>query len=243
MFEISSREGLPIRGDIDAPPKARAAVVIVHGFRGFKDWGFFPWLSEHLCASGAVAVRFNMSRSGIGERNDSFDRPDLFRDDTYTIQVHDLLDVVSYTQSRFRGLPLFLLGHSRGGGVALLAAREAEDLAGVITWSAISRADRWDEIEASSTAVLADFEANRQRLDILDSASRLAVPLLAIHGASDGSVPAEESRAIVSRTTDASLMIIDGATHTYNAIHPLVHVPRALEFAAAVSAHFVAAYS
>ena len=69
------------------------------------------------------------------------------------------------------------------------------------------------------------------------------MPLLAIHGARDSSVPAEESRAIVSRTRDASLLIIEGATHTYNAIHPLVHVPRALEFAGAVSAHFVAAYS
>ena len=243
MFEIASRGGLPIRGDIDAPPRARAAVVIVHGFRGFKDWGFFPWLSEYLCASGAVAVRFNMSRSGIGEVNDRFDRLYLFRDDTYTIQIHDLLDVVAYTQSRFRGVPLFLLGHSRGGGIALLAAREIADLAGVITWSAISRADRWDDVDVSATAVLADFEANRERLDILVSASGLRVPLLAVHGASDKSVPSDDSRAIVARSPDASLLTIDGASHTYNAIHPLVHVPRALELAAIVSSHFIAVYA
>lgn len=243
MFEISSREGLTIRGDVDAPPQARAAVVIVHGFRGFKDWGFFPWLSEYLCASGAVAVRFNMSRSGIGEVNDRMDRLDLFRDDTYTIQIHDLLDVVSYTQSRFRRLPLFILGHSRGGGVALLAAREVKDLAGIITWSAIARADRWEGIDVTATAVLADFEANRHRLDVLASAAELRVPLLAVHGGSDKSVPPDDSRAIVAKATDASLLAIDGASHTYNAIHPLVHVPRALEFAALVSAHFIAAYS
>ncbi|HEX7421669.1 MAG TPA: alpha/beta hydrolase [Thermoanaerobaculia bacterium] len=243
MFEISSREGLPIRGDIDAPPQARAAVVIIHGFGAFKDWGFFPWLSEYLCASGAVAARFNMSRSGIGDVNDRFDRLDLFRDDTYTIQIHDLLDVVAYTQSRFRGVPLFLLGHSRGGGIALLAAREIEDLAGVVTWSGISRADRWDDVDVTATAVLADFEANRQRLDILDSASQLRVPLLAIHGASDKSVPADDSRAIVAKATDSSLLTIEGASHTFNAIHPLVHVPRALELAAVVSSHFIAAYS
>lgn len=241
MFEISSREGLAIRGDVDAPPRARAAVVIVHGFRGFKDWGFFPWLSEYLCASGAVAVRFNMSRSGIGEANDRIDRLDLFRDDTYTTQIHDLVDVVSYTQSRFRGVPLFILGHSRGGGIALLAAREIEDLAGVITWSAIARADRWEGIDVSNTAVLADFEANRH--DILAATSDLRVPLLAVHGGSDKSVPPDDSRAIVSKAKDASLLTIDGASHTYNAIHPLVHVPPALKFAALVSAHFIAAYA
>ena len=59
MFEIASREGLPIRGYVGMPRKARALVVIVHGFKGFKDWGFFPWLGEHLCAAGFAIVRFN----------------------------------------------------------------------------------------------------------------------------------------------------------------------------------------
>ena len=212
MFEIH----------VDAPPKARAVVVIVHGLNGFKDWGFFPWLSEYLCESGVVGVRFTM------------------RGETYTAQIQDLLDVVTQIQSRFRGLPLFLLGHSRGGGIALLAAREVKNLVGVITWSAISRADHWGDIDVTGTAVLADFEANRERLDILDSAARLRVPLLAIHGANDTSVPPDESRAIVTRVRDASLMIIGGASHTFNAIHPLVHVPRSLEFAALVTTHFVA---
>ena len=210
---------------LDAPPKARAAVVIVHGLNGSKDWGFFPWLSEYLCDSGVVAARFTMLH------------------DTYTEQIQELLEVVEYTQSRFRGLPLFLLGHSRGGGVALLAAREIEELGGVITWSAISRADHWGDVDVSGTAVLADFEANRNRLDILDSASRLKTPLLAIHGANDTSVLPDESRKIVSRSRDASLMLIGGASHTFNTIHPLVHVSREIEFAALVTAHFVAAYS
>src|SRR5438477_11920153 len=47
-FEIASDEGLPIRGDIDAPPEARALVMVVHGFKGFKGWGFFPWVAETL---------------------------------------------------------------------------------------------------------------------------------------------------------------------------------------------------
>ena len=263
-FEIESAEGLPIRGDIHAPRDARALVLIVHGFKGFKEWGFFPYLAETLCAERLAAVRFNLSRSGIGENPDTFDRLDLFRDDTYSTQIDDVLAVARHIQPKFRGLPTFTLGHSRGGGVALLAAAKIKDLTGVITWSSIARADRWDEatkqkwradgtldvvnqrtkqVMPMSTAILDDFEKHKRRLDILDATKKLKVPLLVIHGGNDESVPAEESKEIAAAARDASLMIISGASHTYNAIHPLVTVPTALSLAATVSAHFCNAHS
>ncbi|HEV8659888.1 MAG TPA: hypothetical protein VGS96_14875, partial [Thermoanaerobaculia bacterium] len=88
-----------------------------------------------------------------------------------------------------------------------------------------------------------DYEAHRDRLNVLEAAARLRVPLLAVHGARDQTVPLDESRQIIARATDSSLLVIEAASHTFNAIHPLVHIPRELEYAAAVSAHFVGAYS
>jgi pimeloyl-ACP methyl ester carboxylesterase len=264
-FQISSDEGLPIRGDLDAPRNPRALAVVIHGFKGFKDWGFFPWLAEHLCARHHVAVcRFNMSRSGIGENPEAFDRLDLFADDTYSRQLADLRRVVAYAQSHFPTLSTFLLGHSRGGGIALLGAEETPRLEGVITWSAIARTDRWDEPTKKkwrseggldvlnartqqnmrmSAAILDDHDANAQRLDILAAASRLRVPLLALHGERDESVPVGELTSIVERASDASSVVIANASHTYNAIHPLVNVPFALTMATELTAHFIAAYA
>ena len=37
-----------------------------HGFKGFKDWGFFPHLADRLARAGLVAVSFNFSGSGVG---------------------------------------------------------------------------------------------------------------------------------------------------------------------------------
>jgi len=260
QFTLTSDEGLPIRGNIDAPRDPRALVVIVHGFKGFKDWGFFPWLGEHLTHHHIVSCRFNMSRSGMGESPETFERLDLFAGDTYSKQLADLRVVVAHARSQFPTLPLFLLGHSRGGGIALLGA---EGVQGVITWSAIARADRWDEatkaqwrrdgfldvvnartkqVMRASTEILDDYEANARRLDILSAAARLEVPLLIVHGARDESVPVSEAREIAARATAASLCIIGKASHTYNAIHPLVHVPKELTLATEVTAHFVAAY-
>ena len=262
-FVLTSAEGLPIRGDVHGPRAAGAPVIVcVHGFKGFKDWGFFPWLSEHLCRR-FVVCRFNMSRSGIGENPESFDRLDLFAEDTYSTQVADLTTVTRHMQATFRDLPTFLLGHSRGGGVALLAAEEIEGLKGVVTWSAIARVDRWDDetkrkwradgfldavnartgqVMRMSPAVLDDYEANRERLDILGATRRLSVPLLVVHGSRDESVPVKEADEIAAAASDVSIVKIPRASHTYNAIHPLVHVPVELSLAAEVTARFIAAY-
>lgn len=263
-FEIPSDEGLPIRGNLDVPPgRVRGLLVIVHGFKGFKDWGFFPFVAEQLTRHKLAVCRFNMSRSGVGESLDSFDRLDLFEHDTYSTQIADLRKVVAYAQQRIN-LPTFLLGHSRGGGVALLTAQEIANLRGIVTWSAISHVDRWDEatvrewrakgfrdeinartkqVMRMSPRILDDYEANRERLDILAATERIEQPLLVLHGARDESVPVAEARRIVERAQDGSITIIENASHTYNAIHPLIHVPFALTLAGEITARFVNAYA
>lgn len=263
-FTIPSSEGLLIRGDFDAAERPRALVVIVHGFKGFKDWGFFPWLAQLLMQHRLAVCRFNMSRSGIGEDPESFDRLDLFEHDTYSTQLRDLATVVRHAQQQFPSLPTFLLGHSRGGGVAILGAQDVPDLAGVVAWSPISRVDRWDEatqrqwrergvlevvnartkqVMRMSPVILDDYEASRERLDVLAAAERLRVPLLVVHGGADESVPVEEGRLLAATAGQSSLVVIGRASHTYNAIHPLVHVPFELVAASEVTAHFVNAYT
>ena len=51
-----------------------------------------------------------------------------------------------------------------------------------------------------------------------------------------------EGREIAARASDASMLEIERASHTFNAIHPLIHVPFELDLAAEVSTHFITAY-
>jgi dienelactone hydrolase len=263
-FEIASDEGLPIRGNLHRPAgRVRGLVVIVHGFKGFKDWGFFPFLSEQLVRHRVAVCRFNMSRSGIGENPDTFDRLDLFEDDTYSTQLADLHAVLRYAQKHVPTVPTFLLGHSRGGGVALLAAPDLPKLNGIVTWSAISHVDRWDaetirtwretgvreevnsrtkQVMRMSPRILDDYDANRERLDVLGATARITAPLLIVHGGRDESVPVAEAHAIAARAQDPSIFVIGTASHTYNAIHPLIHTPFALTLATEVTARFLCAY-
>ena len=68
-FELVNRRGEPLRGDVWRAASSRrgSAIVICHGFKGFKDWGFFPHTARELAArTGYPAVTFNFSGSGIG---------------------------------------------------------------------------------------------------------------------------------------------------------------------------------
>jgi len=107
---------------------ARATVLLAHGFKGYKDYGFIPVLADRLAASApAVVHRFNFSHSGIGDDPSTFQRPDLFEQDTWNRQVEDLEALMQRVSagdapSTAAAAPIVLMGHSRGGASCLLAA-------------------------------------------------------------------------------------------------------------------------
>lgn len=238
---------------------ARPAVVVMHGFKGFKDWGMFPVLAERLARAGFSAISFNVSGSGVDDLGD-FSLPDNFGRNTYTAELDDLVRVVDGTR---RGSPLGiapptsvgLVGHSRGGGMAVLAAAKDPGLAALVTWAPIGSVDRWsDEAKASwrkrgfvniqnartgqviplKTDVLDDIARNAAgTLDIAAAARKVAVPWLIVHGENDESVDVEDGRMLAqaSHRETTRLLLIPDAGHTFGATHPLKDRPPAMELA------------
>lgn len=239
--------GEVIRGDVRVPegPPTRSVVVVVHGFKGFKDWGFFPWVAERLVAEGHAAVSFNFSRSGVGPDLQEFTELERFAANTFTRELEDLLWIVDEVAGGDllprRPETVALLGHSRGGADAILAARRDERVAALATWSAIATFDRWTEetkrewresgrvhVLNSRTgqqmpldvALLEDYEANRERLDVEAAAAEVAAPWLIVHGRDDLSVPEEDARRLARASREAKLLLVEGAGHTFEAGHP-----------------------
>lgn len=227
----------------DAP---RPAVVLVHGFKGFKDWGFFPALAERLARAGFTAVSFNMSGSGVDAAGEGT-LPERFSRNTYGAELADLATVVDALAGGGLGtVPpggLGLLGHSRGGGIAVLHTARDRRVRGLVTWAAIADVVRWDPGERAqwrarghldvvnsrtgqviplSTAVLDEIEARPVALDIERAAAGIDAPWLIIHGTADDSVPVEDALRLERASGRAStkLLTIPGGNHGFGAGHP-----------------------
>jgi len=254
-FSLDIPGGRTLDGVLHLPAGAsgpRPPVVICHGFKGFMDWGFFPYLAELLAARGYAAVRFNFTGAGVRPGEDLVSDPEAFKADTYSRELEELEEVIEAVED---GLgaghvapgPIGLIGHSRGGGVALLAAaseRCRDPIGALITWAAIADTDRFTPEQkaawrrdgelpvvnartgqrlAIGLDALRDLEENRAALDLAAAAGRRTAPWLIVHGEADETVPVAEAHRLHAAAAPPAELLVPpgpGAGHTFGAVHP-----------------------
>ena len=247
-FGIQLPDGETIHGDVRSPEGASplSAVVVAHGFKGFKDWGFFPYLCERLARDGHAVVSFNFSLNGIRDDPEVFTDLEAFGRNTLSREVGEILRVVhEVREGGIIPVPparVGLLGHSRGGGGAIVAARDDGRVDALVTWAALADFDRYGpevkeawrrdgriHVENARTgqqmpldlSLLEDHEANRDRLDIEAAAGAITgVPWLIVHGEADRSVSVGDARRLAAANPRAALELIPGAGHGFEATHP-----------------------
>jgi len=224
----------------------RPAVVVVHGFKGFKDWGLWPQFAERLARAGFSAVTLNLSGSGVDDTGE-FVFPERFGRNTFSAELQDLRRVMDALATTGLGVAapssVGLLGHSRGGGISVLEAASDPRVRALVTWAAIATVQRWSATERAAwrgsgvnqvknartgqvlpqyTDLLDDIEGNAAALDIEAAAGRIAVPWLIVHGSEDEAVPLLEGERLAragSRGT-SRFVSVEGAGHTFGAAHP-----------------------
>ena len=217
-------------------------MVICHGFKGFKDWGFFPKLADRLAVAGFTAISFNFSGSGVSD-GEAFDQPDRWAHQRPSADLNDVQAVVDYAAqegSKWVGI----IGHSRGGGLAVLHAARDERIRALVTWSAIDHFLRWPEEDIARWRregkidvvnqrtglvltilrdALDDVDANAAGLlNVPAAAARVRVPWLIVHGTGDRAVPVEAAHILAkaSGSPATELLLLDGSDHTFGIKHP-----------------------
>ena len=268
LVELSEREFVledghdplrTLRGRISLPAGTERRlpfVLVLHGFKGFMDWGFYPELARRLAASGLAVVRFNFSGSGHGPRPLECTESQAFFENTPSREVDDVERVRAWLDAGsvpeidvHRGA---LLGHSLGGAVALIHAARRADYRALVGWASCATLRRFapevealwrrqgyveipnlrtKEIHRLGLGWLEDVERNARALDVLAACRSLKTPALFLHGSEDEAVPLSEGEALFNSCAPglARLHVIPHASHTFGAVHPLERVPPALE--------------
>lgn len=224
-------------------------IIFAHGFKGFKDWGGFPYLCGKLSEGGFAVLSFNFSHNGVSSDSPmDFTRLDLFEKNTHSIELNDLRSVINYIDELAEKYPvdknrIGLAGHSRGGGISAVTAYENERIKALCLLASVAKFDRytdeqkkrWREkgfIEIPNTrtnqmmrlneTLLDDIEKNKDRLHILKAVSELKKPLLIIHGKEDLAVRYTDAESIYNSADkkQTEIHLIENTGHTFGTEHP-----------------------
>ncbi|WP_238650907.1 alpha/beta hydrolase family protein [Paenibacillus piscarius] len=262
-FELPAGEDAVLRcSHFSAQGKARSLIVIAHGYKGFKDWGMFPYVAGALSNEHEV-ISFNFSHAGIGEDLQHFTELEKFARNTYQREIRDMEILLSYLSQhhRFGSLPVFLLGHSRGGGVCLLYALDHPgEIAGVLSWNGITNLDLFTEEQKREmreqgrthvlngrtgqqmpldAVIIEDLEQQAERYNLLERMKQARFPAVLIQGSEDGEHLRRGSETLNRLRPDMEWVRIPGGNHTFGTVHPFAGPTPPLDMAIAESREFI----
>jgi pimeloyl-ACP methyl ester carboxylesterase len=227
--------------------KSSPCIILVHGFKGFKDWGFFPYTAKHFADKGFCVLSFNFSHNGVDDQGISFNRLDKFAKNTVSLEVSELVQIITAYKNGFFEQNVFnkicLVGHSRGAGVALLSSL-IEKVDAYTIWASVEKFDRYTERQKTewrkqgfvevlnsrtnqmmrmNVDLLENIEKNKDgSLSIEKAVKSLGKPLLIIHSEQDVTVPVTEGEKIFdwSDKKKSDFQKIPACGHTFDIVHP-----------------------
>lgn len=252
-LEVKGKHGKTILTDLIFPSenKPKQIIIFCHGYKGFKDWGAWEEMGEYFAEKGYFFVKFNFSHNGTTtEKPTEFLDIEAFGENNYIKELDDFQTVIDWLL-----LPDFefaqhldvsnicLVGHSRGGGIALIKASEDKRVTRLITLSAVSdfgsrfpgeeEIEKWQEKGVSYITntrtgqqlphhfqFYTNYKENEERLDISRAAKSLEIPHLIVHGSNDTTVPISDSGQLFEWSPYPDLLLVESADHVYDVSHP-----------------------
>ncbi len=246
-ISIESDSGHPINCNLrwKAGKDRSALLIISHGFKAFKDWGFFPYISTVFADLGYITLCYNFSMNGVSNDNDTYDQPEMFEKNTISTQIDDLKKILSSlsgkdflpdnVRQKWNG-DIYLLGHSLGAAISILIAAENSNINKVALWAPISKIDRYSphqkeiwrkngkmKFKDGRTGIdlsmgldfLEDIENNIEKYNLPSAVNTLDIPMLIVHGKEDITVRPAESEELAE--------VYEGKNLFYNIIENTGH--------------------
>ena len=230
-------------------------VIYVHGFNGLKDWGNFDIIAKQFAEAGFFFIKMNLSHNGT-----TLDSPLEFTDleafgrNNYSKELFDvncIIDWISTKDNNYANLVdisnIILLGHSRGGGIAILKASTDIRIKALITWASISECktpwgnmsfDKMEKWKQEGVMyyhnkrtnqkmplyyqLFEDYQQNEAHLNIQNAIKKLKIPILICHGLNDPAVNYSSALSLQKWQPNAKLFTVD-SDHVFGRSHPWTH--------------------
>lgn len=232
--------------DLEIPEKFNGEIILfIHGFMGFKDWGAWHLVMDYFVQKGYGFCKFNISHGG-GTFKNGIDFPDSesFGNNTFSNELEDLKQVVGWIDDKVTNWKGHLIGHSKGGAIALIAGEQIEKISSISTWAAIaSIGERFPTGEKLSTwksngvkyvtngrtlqelpqkySLYIDYIKNENTFDLERICRTIDKPIFVAHGEDDNSVDVDNGRRL-AKWSKTNLCVIKQSNHVFESSHPWI---------------------
>ncbi len=250
--KVAGAGGRPFLLDVQwvKSEKPKPVVVFLHGFKGFKDWGHWDKIGAFFAEAGLVFVKFNFTHNGT-TIDDPLNFADLeaFGMNNFSKELEDVNAALTWLENNAQAdwnlNNIILIGHSRGGGIALLQAAADSRIKKLITWAGVSRLDYGHYFNEDDSNLLwkemgvlhilngrtkqnmplyyqlyENFIENKEKLSTEKAAKHLEKPYLIIHGSDDPAVGLDKAETLKNWCPHSELFIIEDADHVFGGKHP-----------------------
>ncbi len=237
-------------------------VIFSHGFKGFKDWGAYNQLAQYFANKKFIFVKYDFSQNGISHTTEGeFDDLESFGNNNFEIELDDIDQVISWiiesplVPEYQKNLDeIYLIGHSRGGGISILKANEDKRIKKLVTWASVNDfGAKWDQsfvekwkkdgvIWVINTRTQQKMPLNFQlyenyskykdRFNIRKAVENITIPCMVIQGTEDQSVSLDIGLEMKKWNQGIKLDIIPNGDHTFGIKHP--HYGPAIPFDAQI---------
>ncbi|MFM2048397.1 MAG: hypothetical protein RI955_945 [Bacteroidota bacterium] len=253
-FVLQGSKGKPVLVDITFSDKninsAKPVIVFCHGFKGFKDWGTFNLIANWFAQNGFVFAKFNFSHNGTTLSNPTdFIAVEDFGNNNFLFELNETKSVIDFmlqyqfTEFKIDKNNICIIGHSRGGGTAILAGAQHQAIKKIIAWAPVHEFLKyWSDAELQkikTEGVLwienartkqrlpmyyqywENYEQHIHQLHIPTFVKQLTKPLLVLHGKADETLNFNHSEEIKSwNPNQVSLELFETMNHTFGGKHP-----------------------
>lgn len=229
---IKNSRGLKLACVIHCPDKEKKypAIILLHGFTGYKEEAHLKELAQSLMQNGFTAIRFDCS--GSGDSGGTFEKNYL---------MSNYLEDIKYVYGHMQKLKFVnkdkigIIGHSMGGMLSIIFASLNPEIKACIAISSPTilvdtdwikgAIERWQELgwfykkmsrDGSNVRIPYSFIVDSNKFDTLSYVRELHCPFLAILGLADNVVDPGDTRKIFQTAKEPKELVeIAGMGHDY----------------------------